>query len=122
MRMSITRAVFTVAIASCVSLIGSNDACGQYAVTTVQSSAPAVIGYTAERRGLFGLRTAYRPIVGTVPVQKTVIVQQRPVYVPAPVYVQRPAVVYTAPVTTYLAPVPQQIPVTTYYTPVYPRY
>ena len=124
MRMSITRAVCTVAIAACVTLAVSNNACGQVTVTTVQSSAPAVIGYAAERRGLFGLWTTYRPIVGTVPVVKTVTVQQTPVYVPtpAPVYVAPAPIVYPAPVTSYLAPVPPPIPVTTYYTPLYPRY
>lgn len=145
MRTSITRTACAVAIAACATLASSDDACGQVTVTTVQTSAPAVIGYVPERRGLFGLRTAYRPIVGAVPVQKTVTVQQAPVavqrppvYVPTPVTVQRPPVyvptpapvyapapVYVpapvVPVTTYLAPV-TPVPVTTYYTPLYPRY
>ena len=138
MRMSIMRALSTAAIAACVALVGSNSACGQVTVTTVQSSAPAVVGYAAEPAGLFGFRTNYRPIVGNVPVKKTVTVQQTPVYVapapvyvrpapvyvrPAPVYVQPAPVAYPAPATSYLAPVPPSpLPVTSYYTPLYPRY
>jgi hypothetical protein len=146
MRMSIKRAALAVAIVAGVGLSSGDRASAQVTVTTVQSTAPGVIGYVPERVGLFGWRTGYRPIVGSVPVRRTVttvqqspayvatpvVVQRAPVYVapPAPVAVQR-APVYVAPApvvfpvatTTYLAPMPPApIPVTTYYTPVYPRY
>ena len=119
MKVSITRAACAVAIAACITSLTSDSADGQVTVTTVQTNAPAVIGYQAERRGLFGLRTSYRPIVGTVPVQRTVAVQQVPAYVspspyvPAPVVISQPSYLAPIPVTTYYAP---------YYTPVYPRY
>ena len=136
MKMSIVRATGTLAIAAFATWFSSESACGQVTVTTVQTSAPAVVGYAAQPVGLFGLRTSYQPIVANVPVKKTVTVQQSPAYVPRPVAVQRvyvPAPVtvqrayvpapVTVPVPTYLAPVPPTpIPVTTYYTPVYPRY
>ena len=142
MKMSIIRAMGTLAIAAFATCFSSENACAQVTVTTVQTTAPAVIGYAAQPRGLFGLRTSYQPIVANVPAQKTVTVRQIPayaprpvvvpqpvavqrVYVPAPVTVQRayvPAPV-AVPVPTYLAPVPRApVPVTTYYTPVYPRY
>jgi hypothetical protein len=134
MKMSIMRLSGTLAIAALATWLSSESVYGQVTVTTVQSSAPAVIGYAAQPRGLFGWRTSYQPIVANVPVQKTVTVQQVPAYVPQPVTVQRvyvPAPVQQtyvpAPITyrapTYLAPLPPTpIPVTSYYTPVYPRY
>lgn len=142
MKMITMRASITLAIAGFISFGISDSASGQTTVTTVQTNAPAVIGYTAQPYGLFGLRTSYQPIVANVPVQKTVTVQQTPAYVPQPVTVQRPYVppatyvappVYVPPATyvpapvvvptTYLAPVPPTpVPVTTYYTPYYPRY
>lgn len=122
MKVSITRAACAVAIAACITSLTSDSADGQVTVTTVQTNAPAVIGYQAERRGLFGLRTSYRPIMGTVPVQKTVTVQQVPAYVPPSLYAPAPVVVPTVQ-PSYLAPIPPTpIPVTPYYTPVYPRY
>jgi hypothetical protein len=33
-------------------------------IAPVQAYAPAIVGYTAERRGLFGRRTVYRPVLG----------------------------------------------------------
>lgn len=139
MKMSLARVACTMAIAVGSVFLGSHRAQGQVTVTTVQTSAPAVIGYAEERRGLFGLWTTYRPIVGTVPVQKTVTVRQTQPYVPpayvspvyvapvygapvyvAPTYVPAPT---PAPVTAYLAPVPPSpIPVNNYYSPLYPRY
>jgi hypothetical protein len=117
MKMSITRAAFTVVISACITSLASDHADGQATVTTVQTNEPVVIGYQAERRGLFGLRTSYRPIVGTVPVQKTVTVQQVPAYVPPSFYVPTTVVV---PQPGYLAPTPPtQVPVTTYYAPYY---
>ena len=82
----------------------SNQASAQYPVTytTVQ---PAVVGYTAEPAGLFGFRTAYRPIVSNVPVTTTVTAT------PAPVVSYRPA--------TYVAPAAVTVPVTSYYAPSY---
>lgn len=134
MKMSIARVISTVtrtvAIAVFAMLVSSGRVYGQYTVTTVQTREPAVIGYAAERAGLFGFQTAYRPIVGTVPVTKTVIVQQRPAYV-APTYVAPTYVApaysfpaYTpAPVSAYLAPFPPApVPVTSYYTPIYRAY
>ena len=139
MKMSILRVFGTLAIAALGSCISSESVYGQVTVTTVQTSAPAVVGYAARPAGLFGFRTAYDPVVANVPVKKTVTVQQTPVYVAPPVTVQRlpsPVTVQRAyvpptyvappvavPVTTYLAPVPPApVPVTSYYTPYYPRY
>ncbi|MGI9471771.1 MAG: hypothetical protein ACR2NZ_09585 [Rubripirellula sp.] len=144
--MSIKRAFAILLTTTAVAFCSGDRVFGQVTVTTVQSSAPAVIGYTAQPRGLFGLRTSYQPIVANVPVQKTIAVQQAPTYIPPPVvqpvtvqraYVPAP-VTYVPPVTyrttyvpapvatpvpTYLAPLPPTpVPVTTYYTPVYPRY
>ena len=42
-----------------------NEAHAQQAFA-VTPAAPAVVGFTAERRGLFGWRTVYRPIVAPV--------------------------------------------------------
>ncbi len=150
MKMGMVKTAYTLALAACFALVNSDCAVGQTTVTTVRSDQSAVIGYVRERRGLFGLRTSYRPIVGRVPVQKTVTVQHSPTYVaapvvvkpvpvavrpvpvavqPVPVAVQPTPVVVTKPVpvavptTTYLAPAPPTpIPVTTYHTPWYPRY
>jgi hypothetical protein len=136
MKKSIMRASGTLAITAFVICFSSESACGQVTVTTVQTSAPAVVGYAARPYGLFGLRTAYQPIVANVPVQRTVTVQRTPAYVPQPVTVQRAYVpapvavqrVYVpapvaVPAPIYLAPIPPTpIPVTTYYTPLYPRY
>jgi hypothetical protein len=33
-------------------------------IAPAQAYAPAIVGYTAERRGLFGRRTVYRPVLG----------------------------------------------------------
>ena len=80
----------------------------QVAVTTYYPAAPAVT-YLPERRGLFGQRLVYRPVVTNV---APVVVAPAPVttyYAPA----VRAAYYAPAPVTTYYAPAP----VTTYYAP-----
>jgi len=90
----------------------AQQASAQY-VTTYYTPAPAV-GVIPVRRGLFGLRTGYVPVVtGTVPVPVTTM------YAPAPVTTMyAPAPVMAAPVTTYYAPAPiMAAPVTTYYAP-----
>lgn len=87
-------------------------ASAQY-VTTYYAPAPAV-GVVPVRRGLFGLRTGYVPVVtGTVPVPVTTM------YAPAPVTTMyAPTPVMAAPVTTYYAPAPVvAAPVTAYYAP-----
>ena len=88
----------------------------QTVVSTYYPAAP-VVTYWPERWGLFGLRTAYRPVV-SYPVSAAVPV------VPAPVrtYYAPPvaATVHYAPIapvaTRYYAPAP----VTTYYAPAVP--
>jgi hypothetical protein len=118
-------------IAAIVALTGSlffmadvQDAQAQY-VTTWYTPAPTV-GVVPVRRGLFGLRTDYVPVVtGSVPVPVTSVVTPAPgtvttMYAPATVY-SPPVTNYympmvpVTPVTTYYAPPP--VPVTTYYTP-----
>jgi hypothetical protein len=65
-----------------------------------------VVTYLPERRGLFGQRLVYRPVVGyTAPAVA-------PVAAPIVAPVAAPAVVPAAPVTTYYAPAP--VPVTTF--------
>ena len=99
----------------------AQQASAQY-VTTYYTPAPAV-GVIPVRRGLFGLRTGYVPVVtGTVPVPVTTMYAPAPVttmYAPAPVTTMyAPAPVMAAPVTTYYAPAPiMAAPVTTYYAP-----
>lgn len=68
-------------------------------VAPVQAYAPAVVGYTAERRGLFGRRTVYRPVLGPSVVQ--------PVAVVAPVETIAPATAITAAPITAARPVVQ---------------
>ena len=135
MKMGMAKAACNLALAACFAVVMSDRAVSQTTVTTFRSNEQAVIGYARERRGLFGLRTSYRPIVGRVPVEKTITVRHSPAYVapvavqpvpvavqPAPVVVTRPVAV-PVPATTYLAPVsPTPIPVTTYHTPWYSRY
>ncbi len=123
---TITRSLFTGCIALLMTLAVQNDANAQYPVA-VQPVAPAVVGYTAERRGLFGRRVVYRPIVAPV-AAAPVVTAARPVlaapvtmnYAPevAPVTmnyapaVAPPVTVRYAPVTVGTAPV--VAPVTTY--------
>jgi hypothetical protein len=113
MRQVIKLLCCTVVITS-FSLASASRADAQYAVA-VQPVAPAVVGYTAQRRGLFGRRIVYRPIVAPVAVAPVAVA--RPV-----VTAYRPAVAsYYAPaapvVTSYYAPV-----VRSYYAPVVRSY
>lgn len=83
------------------------------AVAPVQSAVPAVVGYAPERRGLFGWRVVYRPVVAPVavaPVAAAPIVAApftptvsvgRPIIADPGLYGYGPAV---APVTSYFAP------------------
>ncbi len=101
------------------------QASAQY-VTSYYAPAPAV-GVIPVRRGLFGLRTGYVPVVaGTVPVPVTTMYAPAPVttmyapapvttmYAPAPVTAMyAPAPVMAPPLTTFYAPAP----VTTFYAP-----
>ena len=113
-------------------LTTTTDVKAQYPVYSVPVApvAPAVVGYAPERRGLFGQRVVYRPVVGAV--TAAVPVPVAPVTVARPVIVGRPALpvaVAPAPVTAYYAPaapvgVPAPIavpaPVTTYRVPITP--
>ena len=92
------------------------QASAQY-VTSYYAPAPAV-GVIPVRRGLFGLRTGYVPVVaGTVPVPVTTMYAPAPVtamYAPMPVTTMyAPAPVMAPPITTFSAPAP----VTTFYAP-----
>ena len=80
-------------------------------VTSYYAPAPAV-SYMPVRRGLFGWRVGYRPVVG----------YPAPVYA-APTIVAPPVTTYyRAPTTVYRAPVVVAPPVRTYYrAPVLPR-
>lgn len=63
-------------------------------------AAPPVVGYVPERRGLFGLRTSYRPVYGAYA-----------------------APVVAAPVTSYYAPITTNYaPITTNYAPITTNY
>lgn len=108
------RCLVLVAVVTVASLAVQGDAHAQYpvSVTTVQPVVPtAVVGYTAERRGLFGWRVVYRPIVAPV---------AAPVPVTTTVSVARPVISapLSAPVTVGYAPV--EAPVTSYYAPPVP--
>jgi len=114
---AVTKNVVAGLIASFMALAVQSDAKGQYAVA-VQPVTPAVVGYAAERRGLFGRRVVFRPVVGQVPIAPVVTVAQ-PIFT-APIIA--PVTVGYAPVVTqYQAPVPvatyyrAPAPVATYY-------
>ena len=112
---TITRSLFTGCIALLTTLAVQHDASAQYPVA-VQPVAPAVVGYTAERRGLFGRRVVYRPIVAPVAAAPVVTaarpVLAAPVTMNYPPAVAPPVTVRYAPVTVGTAPV--VAPVTTY--------
>lgn len=80
---------------------------------------PPVVSYVPERVGLFGLRTAYRPVV-------TPTTAYAPVYgTPATVVTQMPVITTPAPTlgrttTMYAPPAVTTQRVTTYYTPIAP--
>lgn len=79
--------------------------CGTASAQVAYYSAPAVVappvvGYVPERRGLFGLRTSYRPVYGAYA-----------------------APVVAAPVTSYYAPITTNYaPITTNYAPITTNY
>lgn len=110
----------------------SSNANAQYpvAVVPVQTVSPVVVGYSAQRRGLFGRRVVYRPVVTApyavpvAPVVGTPVVAARPVTVVPSVTVARPVVVAPAPVAvpvmTYRVPTVPIVPVQTYRLPVTP--
>ena len=107
-----------VAIAGSIFFMADVPTTQAQVVTTYYAPAPTV-GVVPVRRGLFGLRTDYVPVVtGTVPVPVTTT------FAPAPVTTfYAPAPVVTAPVTTYFAPAPvvaAPVPVRTFYAPVVP--
>ncbi|MFI4874965.1 MAG: hypothetical protein ACIALR_06495 [Blastopirellula sp. JB062] len=87
-------------------------------------AAPPVVGYVPERRGLFGLRTSYRPVYGAyAPVAAVPVTSY---YAPAPVTTNylpaTPSVVTTnyyspLPTTTYYGGTATTTPTTTYYAP-----
>ncbi len=99
-----------IALITSISLTAGSRAEAQYPVA-VQPVAPVVVGYSAQRRGLFGRRIVYRPVVAPVAVA--------PVAVAAPVTVARPVVVAypptVAPVASYYAPA--EPVATSYYAP-----
>lgn len=91
---------------------GKVSAQAPVAVTTYQPVQP-VVAYYPVRRGLFGRRIVYRPVVTyAVPAASVpVTTYYAPAAPPVTTYYAPAAPVVTAPVTTYYAPAP----VTTYY-------
>lgn len=97
-------------VISAMTVADSQSARAQYPV--VQTVQPAVVGYSATRRGLFGRRLVLRPVVAPV-------TSVAPVSVARPVVVQRPVVVARPVVQTYYrAPAPVAVPIRTYRVPV----
>jgi hypothetical protein len=90
-------------------------------VSTFQPAVPTV-SFFPERRGLFGRRIVYRPVVTYAPAAPVTTF-----YAPAPAVVQSPVTTFFAPapavvqspVTTFFAPAPAvvQSPVTTFFAP-----
>jgi hypothetical protein len=118
-----TRVLYCAVAVSCLMLATNKEASAQYPVyyAPVQPVAPAVVGYSARRAGLFGQRVVVRPVFAPVAVSAPVVAA-RPVVAPAPVVAARP-VLAPAPVTVrayYAPPVPVAVPVTTYRVPVAP--
>ena len=103
-----------IVLACVLQLLAPGTSNAQVPIATTFVPAAPVVGFVPERRGLFGLRTVYRPVVG-FPAAAPVTVA-RPVIVSRPVTVARPVIV-TQPVTTYYAPA---APTTTYYAPAAP--
>lgn len=96
-------------------IAGDAETFAQYpSVTAYQPVIPATVSYVPMRRGLFGLRTVYRPMITPLPSSTTSlnapattqpIVAARPVIEPFPIVVQNSA------------PIPK---VSSYYTPMQP--
>jgi len=88
-------------------------------VAPVQAYAPAVVGYTAERRGLFGRRTVYRPVLGPSVAQPIAVVApvqtatQATAFAPASITAARPVLqapaVYQAPLAAAPVVVSQRV-------------
>ncbi len=113
----IKRSMLVGFLAAAFCLTYPENASAQYPVA-VQPVAPAVVGYTAHRRGVFGRRVVYRPVVAPVaPVVPAapVVTVARPV-----VTVARPVVSVARPVVTVARPVVPVVtvaPVAAYYAP-----
>ena len=131
---NVKRILIASLLAGVITIASQSDAKAQYAVT-VQPVVPAVVGYTAERRGFFGQRVVLRPVVANVPAAPPVAVEQtvtvaRPAVEPVAAYYPPPAepvvTTYRVPmVTTYRVPVVStyRVPVvTTYRVPVVTTY
>ncbi len=113
-----------------VGMASNADAQYPVAVMPYQAVSPVVVGYSAQRRGLFGRRVVYRPVATApyaVPVAPYVAaapyVSARPVAVVPRVTVARPVVVaapVAVPVMTYRVPRVPVVPVQTYRLPVAP--
>jgi hypothetical protein len=94
---NVTRFLCVAILASCLTFAFQSDAQAQF--TVLQPVVPAVVGYSAERRGLFGRRIVYRPIVAPV----ATVAVARPVIAAPTVAVARP--VLAAPTVTVARPV-----------------
>jgi hypothetical protein len=107
-----------------VFILMADDSKAQCAApVTAYYPAQPVVSYVPERVGLFGLRTAYRPVVSyAAPVVAAPVTSYYAPAAPVTTYYAPAAPVTTyyapaAPVTTYYAPA---APVTTYYAPAAP--
>ena len=88
-------------------------------VVPAQAYAPAVVGYTAERRGLFGRRTVFKPVLGPSVAQPVAVaapletVTQATAIAPVPVTSSRPVIspapIYSTPVASAPVVVSQRV-------------
>ncbi len=118
----------TIAVAGMIFFVADMPQAQAQVVTTYYAPAPSV-GVVPVRRGLFGLRTGYAPVViNPAPIPVTTMYAPAPVttyyapaapvtsyYAPAPVTTYYAPAAPVTPYTTYYAPAP--LPVTTYYAP-----
>ena len=127
-----------IAVGGLIALAGEAQGQVPVAVTTVQPVVPGVVGYLPERRGLFGQRIVYRPVVAptvaapavtvtqplavsqSVAVARPVTTVAQPLAVAPTVTVARPVIAApVVPVRSFFAPAaPVAVPVTTYRIPV----
>ena len=85
----------------------------------VSPAVPAVVGFSAERRGLFGRRVVFRPVVAPVSTAVPVTTFAPAVTVARPVVtMSRPVVTMSRPVVTMSQPVVMARPVVTVARPV----
>lgn len=99
MTKSMTQIVCVALTATLLTIFTADTANAQYPVV-VQPTVPAVVGYTAQPAGLFGLRTRITPVVAPVAAAPVgYVAPARVVQYRAPV---APAIRYRAPVTTTL--------------------